>query len=230
MFVDKLIKYFKKKVYGKTFTCPVCHLELSYSDLDKHNCLVCPLCGVVIEEAGVYGHSVPVINDVEIYRTQPNFRLHPLATHLPIGLFPFALLGAVLLLILSIYMNISGSYTPETFWGGYLPAISNMILIMLFLSTASSIVTFISGVVDWNLRYRKRPYRIISLKISLTWLFLFLGIVMICLHGFVFQSGAISFVSSGNILSTLAYFFCMGAAMITLSILGHIGGYLVFGK
>ncbi len=230
MSIDKLVAYFKKKIYGQTFVCPVCHLELSYADLDQHDCLVCPLCGVVIEAAEVYGHSVPVINDVEIYRPQTNLRLHPLTTHLPIGLFPFVLLGSVLLLILSIYMKLTGIPEPDSLWGGYLPTISNAVLIMLFLSTASSIATFISGYNDWRMRYSKRPYRVISLKIIMSWLFLFFGTVMICLHGFVFKAGAITFASVPEIFATIVYFLFMSAAMVTLSTLGHIGGYLVFGK
>jgi len=230
MSIDKFINFFKKKIYGQTFICPVCHLELSYSDLDQHHCLVCPLCGVVIESAEVYGHPIPVINDVEIYRPQPNLRLHPLTTHLPIGLFPFVFLGSVLLLILSIYMKIAGIHEPSSFWGGYLPTISNVVLIMLFISTASSIITFISGYSDWRQRYSRRPYRVISLKIFLSWLFLFFGTVMICLHSTVFQSGALTFASIPEYFATIIYFLFMTAAMVTLSTLGHVGGYLVFGK
>lgn len=230
MIIDKLINYFKKKIYGRTVTCPVCHLELSYADLDEHNFLVCPLCGVIIEEAGVYGHSVPVINDVEIYRPQSNLRIHPLATHLPIGLFPFAFLGALLLLIISIYTNIVGIGDLSSLWDGYLPIISNVIIVILFISTLSSILTFISGYFDWKLRYSKRPYRIISLKIYLSWLFLFLGTTMISLHGIVFESGGIAFSSFLEISATIIYFLFMTIALIALATLGHIGGYLVFGK
>ncbi len=60
------------------------------------------MCGVVIDVEEVYGHAVPVVLDVEVHRPQPKLRIHPLATHLPIGLYPFAVLGAGLLLLASI--------------------------------------------------------------------------------------------------------------------------------
>ena len=34
---------FKKKFYGTTFRCPVCHLELAHADLDANGLVVCPL-------------------------------------------------------------------------------------------------------------------------------------------------------------------------------------------
>ncbi len=83
--VGKFVDIFKKPLYGKTFKCPVCHLELSYHDTDENGCLVCPLCSVVIELHETYGHSIPIVNDVEIERVPPKARLHPIATHLPFG-------------------------------------------------------------------------------------------------------------------------------------------------
>ncbi|MCP4715418.1 MAG: hypothetical protein GY868_09890, partial [Deltaproteobacteria bacterium] len=106
--VDRFVGIFKKKLYGRTFYCPVCHLELSEHDTDENGCLVCPVCSVVIELYETYGHFVPIVNDVEINRHQPKARLHPMATHLPIGLFPLALLGAGFMLLMSIYGFFAG--------------------------------------------------------------------------------------------------------------------------
>ena len=47
---------FKRRFYGRTFHCPVCHLELAVVDADGNRLLVCPVCGVVLEIEEVYGH------------------------------------------------------------------------------------------------------------------------------------------------------------------------------
>ena len=44
--LDRFVGFFKRRLYGKTFRCPVCHLELSEHDVDAHGNLVCPVCGV----------------------------------------------------------------------------------------------------------------------------------------------------------------------------------------
>ena len=44
--VGRVTKRFKRRFWGRTFRCPVCHLELSVHDLDENGLVVCPLCGV----------------------------------------------------------------------------------------------------------------------------------------------------------------------------------------
>lgn len=229
--VDKFVGVFKKRLYGKTFKCPVCHLELSYHDTDENGCLVCPVCSVVIELYETYGHSIPVVNDVEINRVQPKSRLHPVATHLPIGLFPFALLGAGFLLIVSLVFKITGTaISSSVFFTTYSPVIENVTFIMLVIAVVSSGLTFLTGFMDWRGRYAGRSYRVITLKIILSALFLGIGFVIVLLHFVVFSGGFIAFDSLVNILSTFIYFILMAAAMFMLATLGHVGGYLVFGK
>lgn len=229
--VDKFVNLFKKPLYGKTFFCPVCHLELSYYDTDANGCLVCPLCGVVIELHETYGHSVPIVNDVEIKRPQPKARLHPTATHLPIGLFPLALLGAVFLLVFSIVVKLSGMAVADcSFCTHTSPVIDNSTLILLVIAVVSSALTFLTGFVDWKSRYGGRWYRVTTLKLILSGIFLVVGIVAIALHRVVFQAGMIGFDSFGNVVATIFYFLFMGAAMFLLATLGHVGGYLVYGK
>ncbi|MBU2643902.1 hypothetical protein KKI24_04285 [bacterium] len=229
--VDRFVNLFKKPLYGKTFYCPVCHLELSQHDTDENGCLVCPLCSVVIELYETYGHFVPVVNDVEINRAQPKTRLHPMATHLPIGLFPFALLGAGFLLLLSLYGSFAGLNAANSpFFANISPIVGNVTLIMLSIAVVSSALTFLTGVLDWKSRYGGRSYRVITLKILLSGIFLIVGVGTVALHLVVFNAGIISFDSLLAILAAIAYFILMGAGLFMLATLGHVGGYLVFGK
>ncbi len=145
--VDKFVGVFKKLIYGKTFFCPVCHLELSYHDTDENACLVCPVCGVVIELHETYGHSVPIVNDVEINRTQPKARLHPIATHLPIGLFPFALLGAGFLLVVSVLIKLLGIGVNDcSFCVNTSPVINDATLIEIILEISLLITVVLKTV------------------------------------------------------------------------------------
>lgn len=229
--VDGFVKVFKKRLYGKTFFCPVCHLELSYHDADENDCLVCPLCGVVIELHETYGHSLPIVNDVEINRVQPKARLHPMATHLPVGLFPLALLGGVVLLIISVYLKLSGlSLAGCSFCSTAFPWVDNATLIMLFIAVVTSALTFLTGFFDWKRRYGGRPYRVITLKILLSGLFFLIGIIVIALHAGLFQAGILQLDNALSVLAAILYYLLMGFGMFVISTLGHVGGYLVFGR
>ncbi len=229
--VDRFVGMFKKRLYVKTFFCPVCHLELSCYDTDENGNMVCPLCGVLIELHETYGHSIPIVNDVEINRVQLKTRLHPLATHFPIGLFPFAFLGALVIAVASIYVKAAGINTLECGFCRHIsPVVDNITWIFLFIAVASSALTFLTGYLDWKQRYGGRSYRVITLKLILSGLFLGIGIIIIILHSSVFTAGLITFGNSFEILVTVIYFVLMGTAMFILATLGHVGGYLVFGK
>lgn len=229
--VDRFVGIFKKKLYGKTFFCPVCHLELSEHDTDENGLLVCPLCSVVIELYETYGHFVPIVNDVEINRQQPKARLHPMATHLPIGLFPFAFLGAGFLLLMSIFGAFTGlTAMNSNFFAEVSPIIDNVTLIFLTIAVVSSALTFVSGYVDWKKRYGGRAYRVITLKILLSSIFLVIGLLTVVLHPFVFDTGIIDITNLAALLATVIYFLLLSAGMFMLATLGHVGGYLVFGK
>jgi hypothetical protein len=229
--VNRFVDLFKKPLYGRTFRCPVCHLELSAYDTDTNGCLVCPLCGVVVELYETYGHFVPVVNDVEINRVQPKMRLHPLATHLPIGLFPFALLGAFFLLTISLVLKITG-IAPDgcIFCLRYAPIIDQSILFLLAVSVAAATMTFWTGYRDWKRRYGGRSYRIIALKIRLSFLYWITGLATVLLHPLVFDAGVIGFAGMVDYLVAVLYFITMGLSLFTLATLGHVGGYLVFGR
>ncbi|MCP4898282.1 MAG: hypothetical protein GY906_15015 [bacterium] len=226
---------FKKKYYGKTFRCPVCHLELAHSDLDAHGLVVCPLCGVVMDVQDVYGHTVPVVNDVELLRPQPKARTHPMAAHLPIGLFPLAAFGAGLLLLVSL-LDVINSRLPAC-WQSVIermPLIADMTLVLLAVSVVSSAMTSASGYWDWKNRYRGRPYRIIRLKLVFSWIFLATGLIAMTLHGagvvFSAGTGLIDFASSQQLILGTVYFSMLAANMVVIATLGHVGGNLVFGK
>ena len=69
-----------------------------------------------------------------------------------------------------------------------------------------------------------------TLIILLSGIFLVVGLITVALHPLVFNAGIIGFDSLFNVLGAVIYFIFMGAAMFMLATLGHVGGYLVFGK
>ena len=231
----RIVERFKRRAYGRTFVCPVCHLELSFADLDAHGLAVCPVCGAVLSVEAPYGHPVPVVMDMEINRAQPKARLHPLASHLPIGLFPFALLGALALLAFSAAGG-TALRVLEALGGSAatVATLERVTLLLLGLSVLFSPLTIAAGYWDWQHRYGARPYRIIRLKLVLSATFVALGVVALALHasGAVF-SASTGLVAGGSALQALAaaaYFAALGLGMIAIATLGHVGGNLVFGK
>jgi uncharacterized C2H2 Zn-finger protein len=229
--VAKIAARFKGRFYGRTFRCPVCHLELAMVDADGNRLMVCPLCGVVLDVEEVYGHAVPVVLEVELNRPQPKMRIHPLATHVPIGLYPFAVLGVGLLLLASVLAPVAPGIGPLLAGA---PVLVQATLVLLVLSVGLSIVTLGSGLWDWNRRYRRRPYWQIRLKIVFSMLFLILGGAAIALHA----SGAVFSASTGlvDLASPLAVVLAameiaaLAAGMVVIATLGHVGGTLVFGR
>ncbi len=227
----RIAEKFKRRFYGRTFNCPVCHFEIAIVDAGKNRLLVCPVCGVVIDIEEVYGHAVPVVLEVELFRPQPKARVHPLATHAPIGLYPFAVLGAALLMVASMARPFVPGLEPMLTGA---PVLADATLVLLVLSVGLSVVTFASGLWDWNRRYRRRSYRQIRLKIAFSILFLLLGGAAIVLHasGAVFSAGS-GLVDLGSPLSvTLAAveLALLVAGMVVIASLGHVGGTLVYGK
>jgi hypothetical protein len=222
---------FKRKFYGRTFNCPVCHLELAVVDAGENRLLVCPVCGVVIDIEEVYGHAVPAVLEVELYRPQPKARIHPLATHVPIGLYPFAVLGVVTLMLASLARRLLPEIEPLLTAA---PVLADATLVLLVLSVGLSLLTFGSGLWDWNRRFRRRSYRQIRLKIVFSIVFLVFGLLAIGLHvsGLVF-SGATGLVDFGSVLGVtlaLVQLGLLAAGMVVIATLGHVGGTLVFGK
>lgn len=229
--VRKVAERFKGRFYGRTFRCPVCHLELAMVDADGNRLMVCPLCGVVLDVEEVYGHAVPVVLEVELYRPQPKMRLHPLATHAPIGLYPFAFLGVVLLLVASVLAPVVPALAPLLTRA---PVVADATLVLLVLSVGLSIITLASGLWDWNRRYRRRPYWQVRLKIAFSVLFLILGGAAIALHasGAVFSTstGLIDLTSPLAVVLAAAEVAALAAGMVVIATLGHVGGTLVFGR
>jgi hypothetical protein len=228
---QKIAERFKDRFYGRTFRCPVCHLELALVDVNGNRLLVCPVCGVVIDVEEVYGHAVPVVLDVEVHRPQPKLRIHPLATHLPIGLYPFAVLGAGLLLLASILGPSLPGLAP------YLEratVLADATLVLLVLSVGFSVLTFVSGLRDWYRRYRRRPYAQIRLKIAFSVIFLVLGGLAIALHAsgaaFSATTGLVDLGSPLALVLALVELAALGAGMVVIATLGHVGGTLVFGR
>ena len=229
--VAKIAERFKGRFYGRTFRCPVCHLELAMVDADGNRLMVCPLCGVVLDVEEVYGHAVPVVLEVELHRPQPKLRIHPLATHVPIGLYPFAVAGVGLLLLASFLAPVMPGIAPVL---SNAPVVVSATLVLLVLSVSLSLVTLGSGLWDWNRRYRRRPYRQIRLKIVFSIAFLALGTLAIALHasGAVFSAstGLVDLASPLAVALAAAEMAALAAGMVVIATLGHVGGTLVFGR
>jgi hypothetical protein len=158
-------------------------------------------------------------------------RIHPLATHLPIGLYPFAVLGAVVLLLFSVLAPVLPGLAPFV---DRAAVVADATLVLLIFSVGFSVVTFASGLRDWFRRYRRRPYAQIRLKIALSVIFLVLGGLAIALHasGMAF-SAATGLVDLGSPLAlvlALVELAALGAGMVVIATLGHVGGTLVFGR
>lgn len=227
----KIAERFKRRYYGRTFRCPVCHLELALVDVNGNRLMVCPVCGVVLDVEEVYGHAVPVVLDVEIRRPQPTMRMHPLATHIPIGLYPFAVLGAAVLLLFSLLGHALPGLAPVVDWA---PVLADATLILLALSVGFSVLTFVSGLRDWYRRYRRRPYAQIRLKIALSVIFLVLGGLATALHAsgaaFSAATGLVDLGSPVAVVLAAVEILALGAGMVVIATLGHVGGTLVFGR
>lgn len=229
----------KAKVYGRTFACPVCHLELSFHDLDDDGLVVCPVCGAVLEVTDVGGHPLPIVITMEVVRHQPNLRLHPLATHLPIALMPLALLGALALVLLSLFMAPAGDAfaSMETAGAGLLaeilPVVGKTVLLFLYISVLFSLLTMTAGFWDWRTRFRGRSYRIIHLKLGMAAVFFLTGAAAALLHQaglvFSFSNGLVQWSMIGTV-SVVAYMTLLVLQFIAMATLGHLGGYLVHGK
>jgi len=230
--VGRVTERFKRRFWGRTFRCPVCHLELSLHDLDANGLVVCPLCSVVLELDLPYGHAVPVVHDVEIFRPQPKLRVHPMATHIPIGLYPFALLGALLLAAVSVAGVLGFGLRPGVL--GSTALIEQATLVLLTVSVAFSLVTAASGLWDWAFRYRRRRYAQTSLKIVFAAAFLAVGALAVALHasGLVFSqtTGLMNLATIGGVIAGLVYLGLLATGMVLLATLGHVGGNLVFGR
>jgi uncharacterized C2H2 Zn-finger protein len=228
--VGRISERFKRAFYGPTFRCPVCHFVLAAIDADGNGLLVCPVCGAVIEVEAVYGHIVPVVLDMELARPQPKLRLHPLATHLPIGLFPVALLGAVALLGMTLAARLG---LPGARFAAHAPALASAVLVLLVIAVCAAAATLASGLWDWNFRYRRRTYRQIRLKIVCAIVFLAVGAAAIALHasGAVFAgSGLMRLDTLSGFVAGGAYLLLLAGNMIVVATLGHVGGTLVFGR
>jgi hypothetical protein len=95
-------------------------------------------------------------------------------------------------------------------------------------------LTFASGLRDWFRRYRRRPYAQIRLKIAFSVAFLVLGGVAIALHasGAAFSSstGLVDLGSPVAIALAALEVMVLGAGMVVIATLGHVGGTLVFGR
>lgn len=231
----RMVEPFKRRAYGRTFACPVCHLELAFADTNGDGLVVCPVCGAVISLDAPYGHAVPVVVDMEIHRAQPKWRMHPLASHVPVGLFPIAWLGAALLLLESVLplpqgvMRRAGATLLENAF-----LLERSTLVVLVLAVGLSPLTIAAGLWDWFRRYGRRPYRIITLKIVFSVAFVLLGAAAVALQasGAVFSpvTGLIDGSSPVHLLAVAGYFAVLSLNLIVVATLGHVGGNLVFGK
>lgn len=199
----------EKKKRDKIVYCPVCHLELSLHDLDEDDYMVCPVCSVILEVPVINGFPLPVVHDIEIKRDIPKKRIHGLATHLSIGLLPVAILFNFIAIVMGLF-NSSEFYFLDKQMSADL---GKYLFIISFIGI---IINFISGYIDWSVRYRKRPYGLIRAKIKGSIALTILGIAVIAM-------------SSCGCLP-IAGFAIQLVMFGIIGYIGHKGGYLVFGR
>lgn len=228
--IEYVARRVKARVYGKTFVCPVCHLELSFHDLDADGMVVCPVCGAILHVNEVHGHPLPVVIDMEVLRYQPNLRLHPLATHLPISLMPLAFLGAIVLLFLSIILSPSGDSVASM--ESLLASLEKGVLFFLYVAVGFSLLTMLSGFIDWRTRYKGRSYRIIFLKLAMGVVFFATGALAVGIQqaNLVFHSSGLIEWNAVSLFFCGIYFLSLTLQFVSMATLGHLGGYLAHGK
>ncbi|MBL8028078.1 MAG: hypothetical protein JNL74_16775 [Fibrobacteres bacterium] len=195
----------------RSYNCPVCHLTLSLADRDKDGYTVCPVCGAVMAIVISNGHILPVVHAVENKRSQLRFRLHSILTHFSIGTMPIAIIASVIAFITEL------AFIPV--WHNF----DRAGIMMVFVSLIAGLITFLTGVIDWKKRYRGRPYLQISIKVKLSLLLVVVCTGALLLHGFSTTSTTIS-------VTYLIYFSLLNGAMAVYTVLGNIGGKLVYGK
>ncbi|OGS36024.1 MAG: hypothetical protein A2293_05810 [Elusimicrobia bacterium RIFOXYB2_FULL_49_7] len=196
----------------RLFACPVCHLEMSLNDLDKDGYTVCPVCGVVLEVVMSAGYPLPVVHDVEIKRAQPRYRIHANSTHLSVGLLPVSMLFSVAAFLMGFLFPCHSVWVEQSAFA------------LFILSLIGSFLSFGSGYLDWKRRYRSRPYQQIDTKIKLSVLFWGMGLSAVAIRWFwVADAGMLSVAFFG-------YLALQAIMLVLISVIGHIGGNLVFGK
>ena len=94
---------------------------------------------------------MPAVLDVEVHRPQPKLRIHPLATHIPIGLYPFAVFGAFALLLFSFVGPVFPVLAPLL---ERAPVVADATLVLLVLSVAFSVA--IAGGDERQIRVHQR--------------------------------------------------------------------------
>lgn len=158
----------------------------------------CPLCGA--------DRSQFVLVE-EPAATQPlhhglksaALHLHPVLAHFPNGLMPTAWLFLIL-----YYLTGRSSFEEGALW-----------LVMVVVAAAPPALA--SGIFNWHRRYGGRRAAIFTQKIVLTVVLMLIGVVAISLR-----------LLTPAPWHTPAYYLCLAAMLACVTMLGYLGGKLVF--
>ncbi len=193
-------------MYGRVFTCPVCHFDMTQADIEKGGFVVCPVCGAVLQVVDSAGFIFTVVVDMETYRHQLRMRLHPISASFPLSLIPVSILLVLIYLITGNTLLEEGAYYS------------------LLMAVLISFAGLGSGLYDWLRRFNGRRYHIIRSKICLSIIFVLLGIG--CL---VWRTLNPDVIIDGS-LSRWVYLLCVFAMVPIGAALGHLGGNMVYGE
>lgn len=188
----------RKVIELKKWRCTVCDYIHTGDEPPER----CPVCGKPREAFVLLEASE--VRKIVVREFVKSLHLHPIIVHFPNALFPLSLFFLVLFLV-------SGNK--------YYEGIS---FIMLFIAVIASPMAFVSGLIDWQIRYGGSKASIFVRKIVLSIILIILGVACLIIH----------LVNPDVMLSAplLKGFYVgglIGLNILTVA-LGYLGGRIIF--
>jgi len=191
----------------KRWRCMVC----GYVHRGEEAPEVCPVCGVgpekfelMEEEAG--GEPSPPEGKSFLQEMTESFMPHAVMAHFPNALLP------TLALFLAIYLLFG------------LKTLDHGIYLLLALVPLSALATLATGIYSWRRHYDGARSKIFHRKLILG-----VCLVLICFEMLLLRFNNPELLSSLG-FSTWFFLALAGAALFCVTMLGHYGGMLVFGR
>lgn len=159
---------------------------------------VCPLCGAPRSQF-VLVEEPALKLPLQHGLKSAALHLHPVLAHFPNGLMP-----TVWLFLILYYLTGRSSFEEGALW-----------LVMVVVAAAPPALA--TGIFNWQRRYGGRKGTIFSQKIVLTIVLIAIGVVAISLR-----------LGSPAPWQTAVYYACLAAMLVCVTLLGYLGGKLVF--
>ena len=172
---------------------------------------VCPVCGVGPEKFELLeeeGDDEPAASAKKSFLQEmtESFVPHAVMAHFPNALIP------TLALFLTIYLVFG------------LKTLDHGIYLLLVLVPLSALATLVTGIYSWKKHYEGAKSKIFHRKLILG-----VCLVLICFEMLLLRSNNPELLSSVGLSSFFFVVLC-GAALFCVTMLGHYGGMLVFGR